>query len=177
MRSESWCIDVTPRAPVAGRNDICGGITTMSVVTIDQSTCPHCSELVWDRDRLATATAGPLALAAGDVSDWTPDLLLATAVGTSLLTTFARLASDAGLDVLGYVAQQTADHLDDDERVCSLHVTPCITVATEAAAARARELWRQALEVAPIMSSLKCPVRSEPHIVVLPDATAMDPEC
>ena len=114
-------------------------------------------------------------LRAGELTDWTAELLLATAVGTSLLTTFAGLAADAGLTILGYVAQQTptdGDARDADAFV--LRVTPCITVASAAAAGQARALWDQAMQSAPLVKMLRCRFASEPHIIVLPAAPDAD---
>jgi organic hydroperoxide reductase OsmC/OhrA len=147
----------------------------MSVVMMEDLACPRCSSLVWDQERHGTATTGTLSLQADELSDWTPDLLLATAVGTSLMTGFARLAADAGLPLLGYVAQQTATASPADGSF-HLHVTPCITVASETDAARAQALWARAVEVSPVVRALRCPLRCEPHIVVAPDATPPDPE-
>ena len=58
-----------------------------------------------------------------------------------------------------------------------LNVVPCISVSSDAAAARAKDLWNRAMETAPVLKALRCPVVCEPRFVVLEDATSIDPEC
>lgn len=138
---------------------------------------PDCSELVWDSERHATATAGQITLPSGATTDWTPALLLATAAGASLLTTFVAFATEARLPLLGYVAQQRPVLEDEQDTVAMLRISPCITVSTSAAEEDARTLWTRATERAPVLAALKCPVIYEPRFVVLGEPTPVDQEC
>ena len=147
----------------------------MNTISQDHRSTLETSELVWDLNRDGTATAGRVALPAGDTCDWTPTRLLATAAGASLLTTFVGLAAEARLPLLGYVAQHRVTL--DDHHILQLNVVPCISVPSDVAAARARDLWNRTMETAPVLQVLRCAVVSEPRIVVLGDAAPMDPEC
>ena len=130
------------------------------------------SELVWDREGVATVSSGGYYLPAGVDSVWSPPLLLATAAGASLLITFLELARTANLPLLGYVAQQTPQ-LDFEHRdVARITIAVCISVPSDEAAAQARALWTQASQAAPVIRTLKCAVVCEAHVVVLSDLAA-----
>ena len=146
----------------------------MSIIAADRPACPAYSDVVWDKEHRATVSTGWLTLPAGDSAGWAAEVLLATAVGSSVMTTFTDLAREADLRVLGYVAHQTADLVDGVFRV---HVNPCITVASAAAAERAHALWMEALALSPIIRALRHAPSSEPHFIVLPEAEPVDAEC
>lgn len=132
----------------------------------------HATELVWDCDESATATSGAFLLSAGLGTDWTPVALLITAAGVSLLNTFMEHARNAGVPILGYVAQQTAD-VDSRGDVVGISVTASISVPTNHSAAQAQGIWTLSVHDAPILRALECPVACEPCIVVLgPPASA-----
>lgn len=133
------------------------------------------TELVWDRNDTATASSGGCLLHAGEDSAWSAPLLLATAAGVSLLDTFAALTRDMDVLLLGYVSQQCL-HLDEGtDDVVGITITASISVPSEPAAVRARELWLLATKRAPVLRVLKCAIRFESSIVVLRD-TATDAE-
>ena len=73
----------------------------MNTITPDPASASETSGLTWDVGCDGTATAGRVAVSAGDTSDWTPTRLLATAAGAPLLTTFVNLAAEAELPLLG----------------------------------------------------------------------------
>lgn len=123
------------------------------------------SELTWDGNRYPI-TAKRLTLTTTGCLDWTPAVLLATAVGASLVTTFAQLAAARGLRIVRYAAQQSATLTEDHGKIAAISITPCITVDSTAAADQARMLWSYALDTAPVVRALECPLICEPHIVV-----------
>ncbi len=100
--------------------------------------------------------------------------LLISAAGVSLLNTFMEHARSAGVPILGYVAQQTAD-VDGRGDVVGISVTASISVATNHSAAQAQGIWTLSVHHAPVLRALECPVACDPCIVVLgqPD-TAQD---
>jgi organic hydroperoxide reductase OsmC/OhrA len=134
------------------------------------------TELVWDRERTGTAMAGEVALPASATHNWTPERLLATAAGASLMVSFTRLASEAHLALLGYVARQQAT-LAGGVNPAGVQVTACITVPSEAAASEARIVWDRAVAQDPLVNILACPVVCEPRIIVVGDAAPLDEEC
>jgi hypothetical protein len=127
------------------------------------------SELVWDSGRQATALAGSVAITEGPAADWSPTLLLATAAGASLLSTFIDLAQRVRLPLLGVVTQQRAE-LDAHNDITGVVITMCITIPSHTAAADAGTVWRRALREAPVLRVLACHVTAEPSIVVVSDA-------
>ena len=133
---------------------------------IGVQTASPASELVWDSDRQATALSGSVAIPEGPANDWSPTLLMATAVGASLLSTFLDLAQRVRLPLLGLVTQQRAE-LDTHNDIAGVTVTVCITVPSQAAATDAGTVWRRALREAPVLRALACRVTTEPSIVVL----------
>jgi organic hydroperoxide reductase OsmC/OhrA len=130
------------------------------------------TELVWDTDGLGIAQAGEVSFTTGDAAAWTPELLLATAVGASLMGRFFALARRAGLNVLAYASQQHSTATSSPE----LTISPCITVRSSDDAVLARALCDHAFAGSPIVAALACPVRVEPHIVALP-AEPVDCSC
>lgn len=135
----------------------------------------HYSELVWETDGQGTAQAGDVSFAAGDRAAWTPELLLGAAVESSLMSTFFELGLRAGLTVLAYVSQQHVERLEGASRP-ELVISPCITVRSSDDAVLARALCDHAFAQSPIVAALACPIRVEPHIVVLP-AERVNCEC
>lgn len=133
------------------------------------------TELVWDRGDTASITSGAHVLTAGPCSSWPPALLLATAAGTSLFATFQRLAREADLPLLGYVAQQRADTDEETGEILRVAITACISVSNESAAAHARALLQVATRTAPILRVLRCDVQCESNVVALDDESPDSP--
>jgi hypothetical protein len=127
------------------------------------------TELVWDRERAATATSGDDVIPIGSGSAWTGQQMLATAASASLLATFMDLVGAAGVLVLGYVAQQHAVDAPDDGEIVRIDIVACISVPSEAGARAARAAWDTATDRAPVLRALKCAVACEAHIVILSD--------
>jgi hypothetical protein len=127
------------------------------------------SELVWDSGAQATALSGSVAIPEGPAADWSPTLLLATAAGASLLSTFLDLAQRVRLPLLGVVTQQRVE-LDSHNDIAAVVITVCITTPSPTAAADAGTVWRRALREARVLRALACRVTAEPSFVVLSDA-------
>jgi hypothetical protein len=130
---------------------------------------PASSELVWDSGHQATALSGSVAIAEGPETEWSPTLLLATAAGASLLSTFINLAQRVHLPLLRLGTQQRVE-LDAHHEATEVIVNICITVPSPAAATDAGTVWRRALREAPVLKALACRVTAEPSIVALSDA-------
>jgi hypothetical protein len=127
------------------------------------------SELVWDSDRRATSISGNLTMPEGLDTDWSPSLLLATAAGASLLSTFIELAGRVHLPLVGLVTHQRIE-LDAHKEIAAVVITVCITVSSKAAASDAHTVWMRALREAAVLRALACRVAAEPRIVVDGDA-------
>ena len=136
---------------------------------------PGYSELIWEAGGRCTVQAGEVALAAGEHTPWTPDLLVAAGLAADIMTMFMRLRVEAGLDLLAYASQQRVDRSPEDIRL-EIVITPCITVRTVDDAVLALALWNRAVAASPLSRVVTCPLRIEPRIVALPDAVA-DCEC
>jgi hypothetical protein len=126
------------------------------------------SELVWDSGSRATAMSGSVAIPEGSDADWSPTLLLATAAGASVLSTFIDLAQRVHLPLLGLVTQQRVD-LDSHSDIAVVVINVCVTVPSATAAGNARIVWQRALREAPVLKALACRVSAEPSIVVVSD--------
>ena len=106
------------------------------------------------------------ALLAGDTESWTPDLLVATGLAVSVMTSFVRLAADAGLEVLAYASQQRVDRSDGSRPV--IVVAPCIAVRSAADGAAARCLCERAATALADAESLTSALAVEPRVAVIP---------
>lgn len=130
------------------------------------------SDLVWDGGLHATAFVDDGApLTAGADVGWTPELLMATAAGTALMTLVLRLASEAGIEILGYVSEQRLQ--GPSENSCpAVLVSPCISVRSQPAADVISSLVADAIEMARESGTLARHLRVEPHVAVVPTSGA-----
>jgi hypothetical protein len=145
---------------------LAGARSVMCPISADPTDLPRSSELIWDEEQVATASAR-FFLHERPGTDWTPALLLATAAGASLLRTFVEITDDAQVPILSCVAQQQADVAATTKEVSSLTLSVCVTVPSAAAATAARAAWKLAIARAPVLRVLACPVHCEPSIVIL----------
>ena len=97
------------------------------------ATTRQSSDLVWDGGLHATAFADDAApLLAGVDVGWTPDLLLATAVATDLMTLILRQATAAGIEPVAYISEQ---HIEAGSgRRGTIVVSPSVSVLSRQAA-------------------------------------------
>ena len=103
------------------------------------------SDLVWDGGLHATVyvdDAPPLQTDA-DLG-WTPELLAATAVGTELMTLVLRQATDAGIEILGYVSEQRL--IPANGQPAHVVLAPNASVRSDRAAAILEPLLAGAIE-------------------------------
>lgn len=125
------------------------------------------SDLVWDGGLRATAfvdDGAPLTTSA-DVG-WTPDLLIATAAGTALMTLVLRLASEAGIDIVDYVSEQRL-HGHPENGCPGILVVPRISVRSQRAADLISSLMAVAIEMARENGTLSRHSSVEPHVSVV----------
>ena len=123
------------------------------------------SDLVWDGGLHATVyvdDAPPLQTGA-DVG-WTPDLLTATAIGTELMTLVLRQASDAGIEILGYVCEQRLSPANG--RPAHVVLAPCASVKSQLAAEMLGSILANAIQTILFRSNGEISV--EPQITVVP---------
>jgi OsmC-like protein len=148
----------------------CGEVgKLMCPLVADPTDALQSTELVWDTSRVATARSEAFLLPQAPGMDWTPALLLATAAGASLLATFAEIADDAEVPILGYVAHQRADIAATTNEISGITLSVCVSVPSAAAAAAARAAWKLAINRAPVLRVVACPLHCEPSIVVVND--------
>ncbi len=128
------------------------------------------SDLVWDGGLHGTVFIdNGLPLTAGADVGWTPEVLLATAAGAALMAAILRMASHAGIEILGYVsAQHVAGPAHNG---CpALLVSPCISVRSAAAAEAIRPLIADAVERARGSDAINCNLTVDPHVTIVPQA-------
>lgn len=135
------------------------------------------SDLVWDGGLHATAFVDQGApLTAGADVGWTPDLLVATAAGTALMTMVLGLASDAGIEILGYVSEQrvnrTRVNRTKEDGCPAIHVAPCVSVRSTAAADALGPLVTRAIERARDSGAMSRHLTVESRVAVVPSSGA-----
>jgi organic hydroperoxide reductase OsmC/OhrA len=130
----------------------------------------HCSlELVWDEDLNATAvTERGEPIRVGPAASLSPQHLLALAASSCLMTTFLRLAGDAGVSVQGYVSSARLCETPGAEPEVAL--APCVVVESDTDRARVEQLWPQAIEHSPTLRLLGTHLQIEPSVRVVPSA-------
>lgn len=124
----------------------------------------HC-ELVWsDRlDGVAEIAGGTIGV--GEHGEWTPALILSTAVQASLMIEFMRLARATGLEVRGYRSSATARGRQLDR----IAVSPCIALARDCDRRRALETLGGARERSVVCQILRERLIVDPCCTVPPD--------
>lgn len=136
------------------------------------STRKSAVELVWDRECTGTARS-----CSGDVIEvgpdrsWTPEQLLVAAVESSVLGAFMDRATEAGLEVLGYVS--AAASLEDvSSAEPTIVVRPCVTIARARDRALVERLLADAIAASPVTRTLGPAVRVEAEVIALEDEPA-----
>jgi organic hydroperoxide reductase OsmC/OhrA len=125
-------------------------------------------QLVWDRGAACTAQAASgRTLTIGLDGDWSPEQLLVAAVESSLMTEFMRLASESGIDVLGYVSAADVEFEPGDEERPAVIVRPCVVVGRDADREPVHRLLLQAFEESPVVRALGDEVSSDGEVVVV----------
>lgn len=134
---------------------------------------PEHIQLIWDRECAGTAQArSGCSIHVGPTGEWTPEQLLVTAVESSLMTIFLRLAAEAGIEVLGYVSAAEAALDADPPLRPSIAVRPCVVVGREQDREPIQRLLASAGELSPVARALGGAVRVNANVVVVPSAAA-----
>ena len=108
-------------------------------------------QLVWDAERLGTATASSGASASvGELAHFTPDDLLAMAIATCVMRTFLRLAADAKAAILGYAATASADASCEPDGEPHVIVHSYVVAPSSSDARALAELAAQSARTSPI---------------------------
>jgi len=127
------------------------------------------SDLVWESGFHGTVFVdNGLPLTAGADVGWTPEVLVATAAGATLMSAILRMADHAGIEILGYVsAQHVAGPAPNG---CpALFVSPCISVRSIAAAEAIGPLIAEAIDRARASDLATRTLTVEPRVCVVPD--------
>jgi peroxiredoxin-like protein len=106
----------------------------------------------------------------GETGVWTPEDLLVGALEACLMATFVAFSERAGLGVSYYSsrAEGSLEFVDGGYRLARVIVRPCVEVATEADADRARKIVEDAHDKCIVSNSIRAEVRMEPEIRVAP---------
>jgi len=125
-------------------------------------------ELVWDADRLGTATAPSGAtMTVGEHAHFSPDDLLAMAAASCLMRTFLRLADEGAARILSYAATAQA------APACASDAAPHVTIhayLVAPAGTDTRDLedrFRRSTQVSPITRLLGDRVTATAEVRVL----------
>src|SRR5690242_5511969 len=84
-------------------------------------------ELVWNERLGGVAETAAGAIEVGEHGEWTPAQILSTAIQTSLMIEFMRLARATGLEVKGY----RSSAIVRGRSLERIAVSPCIALARE----------------------------------------------
>lgn len=132
-------------------------------------------ELVWDEGRVGTATtsAGCL-LSVGEDSSVPPEDLLAMSVAACLMRTCLRLASSAGIELLGFTA---AGHVDCDPGGRALHISVAAHLVTEGGVAELalHRLWTRAVRESPVATVVRAALTTSLEVTRLSQPPAQTP--
>jgi hypothetical protein len=125
------------------------------------------SELVWDAAGRGTAiyVNGPPIAVAGPAG-WPPDVLLATAVATSIMTRFLELATDAHVEVLGYLSRQEVTRSTVSEEP-TVEMSACVVVPSDDGVEYARTMMEMSRASAAVVRLLRRPPSIDVHIKVV----------
>lgn len=131
-------------------------------------------ELVWDEDRLGTATGqSGISVSVGEAAHFSPDELLATAAASCLMRTFLRMADEAGIEVLGYSANAKASPACEADAAPAVAVHVYIVAPTEDARAGLLDLAGKSVRVSPIARLLgeRLEATAEVRVLARPSET------
>lgn len=129
-------------------------------------------QVVWDRGSCGTAQAGSgCSIQVGPESEWTPEQLLIAAVESSLMGVFLGLATEAGLNVMGYVSAAGTIESRAPERQ-SIIVRPCVVIARKEDKGEVQRLLARAVELSPVVRALGEPVGVDVEVIVLESVAA-----
>lgn len=115
----------------------------------------------------ASIPASGLPAFGGDGSCWSPEDLLAAALGQCHMLTFLSLAAKARLDVRSYAGETEArmETVDKVSRVATLVLRPTLTVAPGTDRAKVEEMFHKAHKYCVIANSFSGTVLLEPRVV------------
>ena len=122
-------------------------------------------ELVWSERLDGVAGIAGRTIGVGEYAEWTPALILSTAVQTSLMIEFMRLARAAGLEVKGYRSSAIARGRQLDR----IAVSPCIALARDCDRRRALETLGDARERSAVCQILRERLIVDPCCTVSPE--------
>ena len=99
---------------------------------------------------------------------WSPEHLLASAVGSCVLATFLSIARASKLEIRGYdsAASTTMDKVEGAFRITAVALDVRVTVASEKDRERAARMLEKAEKMCPISNSLKTGVTVKTSIEV-----------
>jgi organic hydroperoxide reductase OsmC/OhrA len=102
----------------------------------------------------------------GPHNDWSPEQLLAGAVGAGLMTSALYYLERAGVDLRSYMSNATAtiDKTGEEPAFMEVVVEISMAVADEADMKKARNAVLCAEKTCPISSCLQCPVRGHADV-------------
>lgn len=110
-------------------------------------------------------TGGPPPEFDGDPNAWSPEHLLAAAIGLCLFTTFDALAARDKLGVLGYRDVVTAVLDRTSSGIAFKSFTICVELTVEPQdIERARAILERAKQLCIVSKALSIPVQIDPHI-------------
>jgi organic hydroperoxide reductase OsmC/OhrA len=122
------------------------------------------AQVVWDTGGSGIAmTPDGETMRLGDTGEWTPDALLALAAASALMQTVLRMASDADIDILGYVSTVRVESAAETSLPC-IQLCPCVVISNDEEEALVRELCRRAAEQSPIARLLGTRLLVEPLV-------------
>ena len=122
-------------------------------------------ELVWSERLDGVAETADGTIGVGEHGEWTPALILSTAVQTSLMIEFMRLARATGLEVKGYRSSAVARGRQLDR----IAVSPCIALAREGDRRRALETLGGARDRSAVCQILRERLTVDPCCTVSPE--------
>lgn len=107
---------------------------------------PYTTETVWNAGLAGTGAAGEgRSLTTGHEGDWTPEHLVLLAAESCFMSTLLALATESGIDVLGYVSSGHLHVPVDPMQPPALTLAPCVVVASADHATRVATLAADAL--------------------------------
>lgn len=131
------------------------------------------TELVWHGGESGTGlTEHGASMSCGCPAEWVPEHLLCLAADSSFMTTLLRLASEAGLEVLGYVSRARLEAPADAGQPPQVTLSPCIVVGSDEAARVIERLCNEAVRESLVSRVLHGRIHVSADVkVVAPDAT------